>query len=160
MNRDEPIQRFTRAYSRFVTRLWERERRLARQYGISAAQMSLLRKIEFLGPSSLSDVHELVGGHLSALGQMLDRLEQAGWVDRTRDQTDRRKIVITLRDRARSVLEREPLFGPARVCRELETMSAAEATEVVEAMELVTNMMLGPETVDDEVRPPVGSQRG
>lgn len=143
MSDPDPIVRFIQAYSGFIRRLWEAGRELSQQYDISGPQMGILRVIEFRGPCSLGDIQHLTAGHLSALGQKVDRLEAGGWLERGRNPRDRRKLELRLTPKARRMLEREPLVGPARVIHEMAGMAPDEAGRVAEAMELVAVMMVG-----------------
>jgi DNA-binding MarR family transcriptional regulator len=144
MHQDDPVSRFLQAYSRFIQQLWDAGRRLNRKYDISGGQVGVLRYIEFRGPCSLGDIRRVTGGHLSALGQKVDRLEAAGWIERRRNPTDRRKLEIRLTAKARRMLKREPLVGPARVIHEMKGMTRARARRMAEAMELVSAVMVGP----------------
>ncbi len=143
MTLDDASVRFLQAYSRLLRRLWETGRTLNRRYDISGPQMGILRLIEHLGPCGLRDIQKLTAGHLSALGQKVDRLESAGWLERRRNPEDRRKLELTLTPKARRMLKKEPQVGPGRVMAEMTTMPAAKARRVAEAMELVTRMMVG-----------------
>lgn len=144
--------RFIQAYSRFLNKLWEAGRELSRQYDISGPQMGILRVIEMTGPCSLGDIQHLTAGHLSALGQKVDRLEAAGWIERGRDPADRRRLELRLTPKARRMLKREPQLGPSRAIQEMSSMTEQEADRVADAMTLVTEMMVGAEV-------PAGAER-
>ncbi len=149
MASDDATVRFIQAYSRFINHLWEAGRRLNQAYDISGPQMGILRLVEHLGPCSLGDLQKMTAGHLSALGQKVDRLEDGGWLERHRNAEDRRKLELRLTARARQMLKKERLIGPARVMNEMASMSAAEARRVASAMELVTEMMIGDDEGDE-----------
>jgi len=158
MSQENAVVRFLQAYSHFINKLWQAGRELSQRYDISGPQVGVLRFIEFHGPCSLGDLQHITAGHLSALGQKVDRLEQAGWIERGRDPNDRRKLELRLTAKARRMLKREPLVGPARVIHEMARMSPVEARRVAEAMELVGSMMVGdPEAVSPSSS---GSHRG
>lgn len=90
----------------FMTRSFGALWRYARKAGLSMPQLGLMRQLYHKGDC---EVHE-VGKHFdvtsAAASQLVDRLVQAGYVERTEDPQDRRARRVALTAKGRAVLEK------------------------------------------------------
>ncbi|MBX9246428.1 MarR family transcriptional regulator [Actinotalea ferrariae] len=97
---------------------------VARAGGVNSTDMQTLGMLVSQGPATPGELADRVGITTGgAITAVLDRLERAGYVERTRDQQDRRKVVVTARMDA--ILERVgPIYGrvAARWSEYLETL--------------------------------------
>jgi MarR family transcriptional regulator, transcriptional regulator for hemolysin len=102
--------------------------RRARAIGLTRAQWSVLSHLlryEGVNQAALADLMEI---QPITLVRLLDRLEEAGWIVRAADPTDRRSRVPQLTDKARPVIEQ--MQALAAQTRELAlTGIAAETRE-------------------------------
>jgi DNA-binding MarR family transcriptional regulator len=103
----------------------EADRRLAeRGEGVLAFQV--LNALRRCGPCAQNELAQEVGQHPTGLSRLLDELDQGGMVERERDPSDRRKLVVQLTSRGRSFLtEHQPLVDAA-VEHVLAPLAAAE----------------------------------
>src|SRR6516162_7849584 len=69
---------------------------LAEQIGINTTDMQCLNILDYEGPVPAGRLAELTGLTTGAITAAIDRLERAGYVQRTRDPHDRRRVVIQL----------------------------------------------------------------
>ena len=79
--------------------------RLARSFGMTRAQwrvIAVLRRDEGINQTAMADIMEI---EPITLGRHIDRLEEAGWVERRPDPYDRRAWRIFLTDKVQPVLE-------------------------------------------------------
>ncbi|MBN1419186.1 MAG: MarR family transcriptional regulator [Planctomycetes bacterium] len=155
--------RFVRNWVRLASVIWRYGRHLHQTHGIWGPQFGVLRLLEGLGPSSMSDLEPFLPGQLSALTQMVDRLEQGGWVHRERDPQDRRRVVLHLTDKARAFLDAEPPIGPPRAARAIDDATPQGAARLADAMETVVDAMIGDATAEipeDSELPWVGPTSG
>ena len=79
--------------------------RLARSFGMTRAQwrvIAVLRRDEGINQTAMADIMEI---EPITLGRNIDRLEEAGWVERRPDPDDRRAWRIFLTDKVQPVLE-------------------------------------------------------
>ena len=79
--------------------------RLARSFGMTRAQwrvIAVLRRDEGINQTAMADIMEI---EPITLGRHIDRLEEAGWVERRPDPDDRRAWRIFLTDKVQPVLE-------------------------------------------------------
>ena len=72
---------------------------------LKAADLECLDLISRYGPLSPSALARRAGLHPATLTGILDRLERGGWIDRGRDPSDRRGVVVqTARGRGAEIL--------------------------------------------------------
>src|SRR3546814_6779015 len=78
----------------------------ARELGLTRAQWRVLghlRRYEGYKQASLAELMEIEN---VTLGRHIDRLEEAGWVERRRDPADRRAWRLYLDEKARPIIDR------------------------------------------------------
>jgi DNA-binding MarR family transcriptional regulator len=68
---------------------------VAHQIGIPPADLECVSLLALEGPSSPSWLAEQLGLTTGAITKMLDRLQQAGYITRSADSHDRRRIIVT-----------------------------------------------------------------
>jgi DNA-binding MarR family transcriptional regulator len=71
--------------------------------GINRTDMRCVDAIERAGALTAGQLAELTGLTSGAMTTALDRLEQAGFVQRVRDVKDRRRVVVTVTDKAHAI---------------------------------------------------------
>ncbi len=85
-------------------------RRLAREisagYGVTPTQLSVLKLLHEIGNLRLSDLSRRIQAQNSTVTGIVDRMEEAGLVLRSRSTDDRRVWTIALTPRGRQVAER------------------------------------------------------
>ena len=91
----------------------EADRRLA-QRGEGVLPFQVLSALGRQGPMSQNEPAQHIGQHPTGISRLLDEMEQAGLVRRTRDRSDRRKILVEASARGRAILTRgRPLVDAA-----------------------------------------------
>src|SRR5271165_243547 len=78
---------------------------LARHAGISATDLDALEHLEADGPLTQRDLGDRLSLTSGAVTMLVDRLERAGWVERTPHHSDRLIVLVELSPQA---LERVP----------------------------------------------------
>jgi DNA-binding MarR family transcriptional regulator len=78
----------------------------AHEYGISLAQISVLMRLYYRGPSSILEARQELYGSRAAATQMVDKLVQLGLIERSEDTDDRRVKQIRLTELGRTTVER------------------------------------------------------
>jgi DNA-binding MarR family transcriptional regulator len=99
------------------------------QYGLNRGEVGVLAALRFAGPKQqLSPTRLFKGLMLSSAGitSRLDRLEQRGYVKRSRHPDDRRGVLVELTDSGRHVLE---MAVSADIAKERELVSGLSAAE-------------------------------
>lgn len=98
---------------------------LVGRFGLNATDHKCLDITRNEGPVTAGRLAELTGLTTGAITVMLDRLEKARFIKRSRDPNDRRKVVVKLTDDANRKLA--PLFEPLqRAMKSLHTGYSVE----------------------------------
>ena len=82
----------------------ELQRRQARRMSINATDMQALRLLDLHGPMGPSVLARRLDLRSASTTVLLDRLEAAGYVERTRDSGDRRRVSVRILPEAADVL--------------------------------------------------------
>lgn len=127
-------------------------RYLNQQYGLTIPQLSVLIELSAIGEAGVNAGQLAKAVHLSqaTVTGILLRLEKRGLVQRVRSEFDRRRVVVTLTDAARQVLEQAPPLLQERFTGELVKLDPWEQTNLLTALQRVVQMMKSPrlETIE------------
>jgi DNA-binding MarR family transcriptional regulator len=96
---------------------------LQRTYGVTGAQLAMLRLIQEADPVTLATLRTQLAMHPATLGQLVARLEKLHLVRRSPAPHDRRQRLVSVTGAGHQLLERAPLAGPIR----LRTVAGDEA---------------------------------
>jgi MarR family transcriptional regulator, organic hydroperoxide resistance regulator len=108
-------------------------------YGVSPTQYNVLRILRGAGPGGLACGE--IGGRMITqdpdITRLLDRMEKAGWIERTRDSRDRRVVTTRLTKQGKKVIEEleEPLARFER--RRLKKVGEKRLRELVELLDVM-----------------------
>jgi len=134
-----------------VARLLRRnfDRRI-RSLGLTQAQwrtLFYLSRNEGTNQASLADLLEVKP---ITLARLVDRLEEAGWVERRRDPTDRRVSRLYLTEAAQPLLLEMESLGAQTRKDALRGLSLAEQTQALDLLNtLKSNLLAAEEKADD-----------
>jgi len=119
----------------------------ARAIGVTRPQwrtLTMVSRHEGINQGGLADLLEV---EPITLCRMVDRLEEAGHLERRRDPTDRRAWRIYLTDSARPLLDQLRAIAEALFEQALEGIDAAERAQLTRTLDqLRTNLSLHAET--------------
>jgi len=130
---DSPEQEAYLALWRTYDRLRALEDELFARWELTAQQYNVLRLLRAAHPDAvptLSLVARLVS-RAPDVTRMLDRLETAGWIARTRSLTDRRAVLVGLTESGLKLLD--AIAEPLREChaKQLGHLSAGELNSLI-----------------------------
>lgn len=100
--------------------------------------LSTIRKHE---PLTSVELGKLIYLSPSTLVGVLDRLEEKGLVDRSRDKDDRRKVYITTTRKGRGVLETAPFTLQNRLAKSLSDLTDKEKATIASSFEKIVDLM-------------------
>jgi DNA-binding MarR family transcriptional regulator len=106
------------------------------QWGLTAQQYNVLRILRAASPEAvptLSLVTRLVS-RAPDITRMLDRLEESGWISRSRSTTDRRAVLVAITENGIALLDR--LIAPLKAChaKQLEHLSQSELQQLCQLL--------------------------
>jgi len=104
---------------------------------ISAHQGSILDHLDAVAPTSLTGLARHMGVTLSTMSLAVDRLERLGYVRRTRDADDGRRVNLRLTPAGVRVKEAQSVLEPERVRGMLGKLSAGERVDGIRGLELL-----------------------
>ena len=111
----------------------------AKSTGLSMPQFSILMQLHHKGPCGMSEVSDRFDITAAAASQLVEKLVQAGYLERTEDPVDRRAKLLTLSIRG-EVLIQQGTEERYRWMNDLTSkLNAEERAKVVEALNILTN---------------------
>lgn len=69
---------------------------IAVRFGLSESDVDTLERLAEVGSTTAGHLSELMGLSTGAITRVLDRLEQAGYIRRSEDPADRRRVIVSL----------------------------------------------------------------
>lgn len=89
------LTELTVAVRHLVNASQEYSARLSRELGVNGTDMAALSLLEQFGPMGPAELAASLGIRSASVTVLVDRLEQAGHVERVRSSSDRRRVAVT-----------------------------------------------------------------
>lgn len=110
----------------------------AKSTGLSMPQFSILMQLHHKGPCGVSEISERFDVTAAAASQLVDKLVQAGYVERTEDPSDRRAKMLRLSENGSKLVD-NGIQERYRWMDELAShMNPEEHAKVAEALSILT----------------------
>lgn len=110
----------------------------AKSTGLSMPQFSILMQLHYKGACGMSAISERFDVSAAAASQLVDKLVQAGYIERTEDPHDRRAKLLKLSKNGVRLVD-SGIQERYRWMDELASkLSAAEQTKISEALTILT----------------------
>ena len=122
-----------------------RGRSLLEQFGITPPQFDALVILDRAGDLTIGELSNRLYLAYSTTTDLVDRLERAGFVVRSRDTADRRVVLVKLQEKGKQVIERVLDARRAYLGVVLETLDEAERLQILKVLNLLHDRMLGTE---------------
>jgi len=106
----------------------------ARVLGLTRAQCQLLARLaqhEGINQARLADLLEL---EPISLARLIDRMEQAGWIERRADPADRRARLLYMTDKARPLFDQVMELGHETRAEALAGLPAADRDQLIDLL--------------------------
>jgi len=120
------------------------QHRVLDAFGLRFIDFSVLRVLQLSGSpyrASAGELSEIVLRSSGGMTQILDRLEQLGFVQRVTDPTDRRKVLAELTDEGLDTAQRASAAYARERRRILKSLSTAEVDKVDAAVRLLLDVL-------------------
>ena len=131
----QPLREWMDVFMHRSMRGWSQ---FAKVVGLSMPQLSILIQLHHKGPCGISEISERVDVTAAAASQLVEKLFQAGYLERTEDPTDRRARLLTLSASGGELVNR----GAEERYRWMDdiaaTLSAEDQKKVSDALILLT----------------------
>ncbi len=109
--------------------------------GVRGREFATLRYLHEAGPCTIGQVQEYIYISASAASELLSRLENAGYVTRTRCKKDQRVVYVELTPEGRRLAEETPLGGIPLLRERLKTLSPEQLATVTAAFDILLQVM-------------------
>ena len=114
--------------------------------GLGGRRISALRYLMEAGPLTVGQLGDYLYISDSSTSEMIDRLQDAGYVTRTRSVQDNRVVIVALTPEGGVVAEEAPLGGIPLLREKLKTLPPGRLSVVYAALTELTQLL---ETEDD-----------
>lgn len=104
---------------------------------LSGHQASVLDHLDEIEPTGLLDLAAHMGVTASSMSLMIDRLARGGYVARSRDARDGRRVNLRLTKAGVRIKAQKSVLDPERVRAVLSQLSAAEREQAIHGLELL-----------------------
>ncbi len=121
--------------------LQRQSKELMRSFKITGPQMGALRIISLNPDISLKGLSDKMYLHVSTVCGIIDRLEAAGYLTRSRNSSDRRGIHIRLTERGAKTVRIAPLSGFANMVHDLQRLPKTEVRRISQSLKLLLKLM-------------------
>jgi len=110
----------------------------AKSTGLSMPQFSILMQLHYKGPCGMSEISERFDVTAAAASQLVDKLVQAGYIERTEDPSDRRAKLLKLSTKGANLVD-DGIQERYRWMDDLASkLSASDQTKISEALSILT----------------------
>lgn len=109
--------------------------------GVRGREFATLRYLHDAGPCSIGQVQEYIYISASATSEMLSRLENDGYVERTRCKKDQRVVYVELTPEGHRLAEETPLGGIPLLRERIKTLPPEQLETVTSAFEMLLQVM-------------------
>ena len=104
---------------------------------LSRHQASILDHLDELDPMSVNDLARHMGVTAATMSLAIDRLERKGYVARTRDGADRRRVHVRLTSAGVRIKEASSVLDPSRVETLLSRLTEQERETAIRGLALL-----------------------
>ncbi|CDZ78423.1 Organic hydroperoxide resistance transcriptional regulator [Legionella massiliensis] len=116
-------------------------RRLNKCYGLTVPQLICLYEIYEKGVMTISLLSKNVHLSMSTLVGVIDRLEEKGFVQRTRDIKDRRMIFINITEKGTEFVCSSPYLLHNRLNDNLQDLAEYEQINLANSVDILVNVL-------------------
>jgi DNA-binding MarR family transcriptional regulator len=116
-------------------------RQLNKQSGLTGPQLMVMQNIAQLKAPLAKDIAQGVALSAATVTTIIDRLESRGLVIRTRSETDKRKVHLSLSDSGKLLLSLSPKPLQEHFIRRYQNLEEWEQSQLLSAVERIASMM-------------------
>ena len=133
MSHEEQVEQAHALLRSFVQATLGRYAQTWSNHGLGVSQIRLLLALAHIAPATIGQLADYLRIGQSAASLLVDRLVQAGWVERTDDPLDRRRALVRLTEEGEALLGRQRV-GQQRMHAILNELDDAHLTMFSETL--------------------------
>jgi len=131
----QPLREWMDVFMHRSMRGWNQ---FAKSTGLSMPQFSILMQLHYKGPCGMSEISERFDVSAAAASQLVDKLVQAGYIERTEDPSDRCAKLLKLSTSGAKLVD-NGIQERYRWMDDLSSkLSVADQTRISEALSILT----------------------
>jgi DNA-binding MarR family transcriptional regulator len=116
-------------------------KKLIQNYGLSVPQILVLKEVVKKDISTVGSIAKAINLSQGTVTQIIIRLEERGYVSRTRDDSDRRKVLVACTDSGGEVLENAPSLLHENFIDAFSGLKEWEQNMIISSLQRVAGMM-------------------
>ena len=148
-----PDERVLRALRRISRAIDQHSRRLSGSHQLTSPQLVCLRQLLGDGTWTPSRLAKEVSVSQPTVTGILDRLAKRGLVQRTRDELDRRRVLLSITDEGKALVAAAPSPLQERFAQHFALLESSEQRSIADVLERVVSMMEA-DAIDASLLPP------
>jgi DNA-binding MarR family transcriptional regulator len=141
MNKQKAISEIMQCLRRIFKAIQQYSEAVLKEFGVTGPQLWALRTIYDDGQLSMGELSQRMYLHMSTVSGVVDRLEEKGYVERTRGEKDRRVVKISLTKAGKRIVQRGPEAAQGQLLHGLESLSGREVLIIRSSLERVVRLM-------------------
>jgi DNA-binding MarR family transcriptional regulator len=141
MNKQKAISEIMQCLRRIFKAIQQYSEAVLKEFGVTGPQLWALRTIYDEGRLSMGELSQRMYLHMSTVSGVVDRLEEKGYVERTRGDEDRRVVKISLTKAGKKLVQRGPEAAQGKLLHGLESLSQREVLIIRSSLEKVVRLM-------------------
>jgi DNA-binding MarR family transcriptional regulator len=141
ISRDVPITEIMQSLRRIIKAIENYSNEVSGNFGITGPQLWALKTISQHEELFLGELSKGMYLHPSTITGLIDRLEKKGFVERYRDQGDRRVIKLRLTPSGKDLIRRTPNPIQGKMIYGLRKLKRAELSSIHESIRKLAEVM-------------------
>jgi DNA-binding MarR family transcriptional regulator len=110
--------------------------------GLTRAQWQALGNLRRLGPMTQAALAEIMEVETATIARLIDRLEAAGWIERKAEAQDRRVKLVTMTEKATSIMDEVSVIGQRLRDDMLVDLSHEELETLIAALSKIKSRLI------------------
>lgn len=135
---------------KIVQAMSKHSRQLQRNFAITAPQLIVLREINRVDTITIGALAQQVSLSNATVTGIIDRLEQVGYVTRSRNGKDRRQVFLSCTEKGKEIAAEAPPLFQEHFITTLAKLSEAEQNRMVSLLSDLAGMMGNMNPVEEE----------
>ena len=136
-----PIDEVLIAIRRLIRATDLYSKKLSKNSGLTAPQLLVLQSIAATQEKTIGDIAKAVSLSQATVTTIVTRLEGRGYLLRTRSETDRRKVYVSLTEEGMALLANAPTALQEKFIQQFSAMDSWEQMMILSSLQRVAQMM-------------------